>query len=73
MSVMARCPSSVRAQFAKIADFNQHSEQPQTRSDHKRIVPAIQEYDTPVDLIISVCSNFREFLVLGLFTLVVLL
>ena len=31
-------------------DFNQHSEQPQTRSDHKRIVPAIQDYDTPVDL-----------------------
>ena len=53
-------------------DINQHSEQPQTTSDHRRIVPAIQEYDT-VDLVISACSNFREFLILGLFTLVVLL
>ena len=53
--------------------LNQHSEQPQTRSDHRRIVPAIQEYDTPVDLVISACSIFREFLILGLFTLVVLL
>ena len=39
-------------------DFNQHSEEPQT----------IQEYDTTVDLVIFVCSNFREFLILGLFT-----
>ena len=54
-------------------DFNQHSEQPQTRSDHRRIVPAIQKYDTTVDLVISACSNFHEFLILGLFTLVVLL
>ena len=49
-------------------DFNQHSEEPQTRSDHRRIVTAIQEYDTTVDLVIFVCSNFREFLILGLFT-----
>ena len=49
-------------------DFNQHSEQPQTRSDHRRIVTAIQEYDTTVDLVIFACSNFREFLILGLFT-----
>ena len=49
------------------------SEQPQTRSDHRRIVPAIQEYDTPVDLVISACSNFREFFILEPLTLVVLL
>ena len=36
--------------------FNQLSEQPKTRKDHRRIVPAIQEYDTPVDLVIS--ANF---------------
>ena len=54
-------------------DSNQHSEQPQIRSDHRRIVPLIQEYDTPVDLVISACSNFREFLIFGLFILVVLL
>ena len=56
-------------------DFNQHSEQPQTRSDHKRIVSAIQEYDTPVDLVVY---NFRVFKFLrisdfGSITLVVLL
>ena len=56
-----------------LLDFNQHSEQPPTRSDHRRIVPPIQEYDTPVDLLISACSNFREYLTLGLFTFVVLL
>ena len=49
-------------------DFNQHSEQPQTRSDHRRIVPAIQGYDTTVYLVIFACSNIREFLILGLFT-----
>ena len=41
---MARCSSSVRPQFAKIAIH--YSEQPQTMSDHRRIVSAIQEYDT---------------------------
>ena len=49
-------------------DFNQHSEQPQTRSDHRRIVTGIQEYNTTVDLVIFACSNFREFLILGLFS-----
>ena len=42
--------------------------EPQTRSDHRRIVHAIQEYDTTVDLVIFACSNFREFFILGLFT-----
>ena len=65
------CPSTICQN--RYWDFNQHSEQPQTRSDHRRIVPAIiQECDTPVDLVISACSNFREFLILGIFTLVVL-
>ena len=66
------CPSTIICQN-RYWDFNQHSEQPQTRSDHRRIVPGIKEYDTPVDLVISACSNFREFLILGLFSLVVLL
>ena len=65
------CPSTICQN--RYWEFNQHSEQPPTRSDHRRIVPAIQEYDTPVDLVISACSNFREFLILGLFTFVVLL
>ena len=38
------CPSTICQNLYR--DFNQHSEQPQTRSDHRRIVPAIQEYDT---------------------------
>ena len=63
------CPSIICQN--RYWDFNQHSEQPQTRSDHRRIVPAIQEYGTPVDLVNSACSNFREFLIWGLFTLVV--
>ena len=63
---MARCPSSVRPQFAKIVIRT--SEEPETRSDHRRIVPAIQEYDTTVDLVIFECSNIREFMLLGLFT-----
>ena len=61
------CPSTICQN--RYWDFNQHSEQPQTRSDHRRIVPAIQEYD----LVISACLKFREFLILVLFTLVVLL
>ena len=65
------CPSTICQN--RYWDFNQHSEQSQIRSDHRRIVPLIQEYDTPVDLVISGCSNFREFLILGLFILVVLL
>ena len=65
------CPSTICQN--RYWDFNQHSEQPQIRSDHRRIVPLIQKYDTPVDLVISACSNFREFLILGLFILVVLL
>ena len=48
--------------------INRDWEQPQTRSDHRRIVTAIQEYNTTVDLVIFACSNFREFLILGLFT-----
>ena len=47
------CPSTIYQ--IRYWDFNQHSEQPQTRSDHRRIVPAIQKYDTPVDL----SCNFR--------------
>ena len=65
------CPSTICQN--RYWNFNQHSEQPQIRSDHRRIVSLIQEYDTPVDLVISACSNFREFLILGLFILVVLL
>ena len=65
------CPSTICQN--RYWDFNQHSEQPQIRSDRRRIVPLIQEYDTPVDLVISGCTNFREFLILGLFILVVLL
>ena len=65
------CPSTICQN--RYWDFIQHSEQPQARSDHGRINPAIQQYDTPVDLVISACSNFREFPILGLFTFVVLL
>ena len=65
------CPSTICQN--RYWDFNQHSEQPQIRSDHRRIVQLIQKYDTPVDLVISACSNFREFLILRLFILVVLL
>ena len=65
------CPSTICQN--RYWDFNQHSEQPQIRSDHRRIVPLIQEYDTPVDLVISACLNFRKFLILGLFISVVLL
>ena len=64
------CPSTICQN--RYWDFNQHSEQLQIRSDHRRIVPLIQEYYTPVDLVISGCSNFREFLILGLFILVML-
>ena len=60
------CPSIICQN--RYWDFNQHSEQPQTRSDHKRIVPAIQEYDTTVYLVIFACSNICKFLILELFT-----
>ena len=53
------CPSTICQNC--YWDFNQHSEQPQIRSDHRRIVPLIQEYDTPVDQVISACSNFGTF------------
>ena len=49
-AMSAVCPSTICQN--RYWDFNQHSEQPQTRSDHRRIVPPIQEYDTPVDLVI---------------------
>ena len=65
------CPSTICQN--RYWDFKQHSEQPQIRSDHRRIVPLIQEYDFPVDLVITGCSNFREFLIFRLFILVVLL
>ena len=42
------CPSTICQN--RYWHFNQHSEQPQIRSDHRRSVPLIQEYDTPVDL-----------------------
>ena len=59
------CPSTICQN--RYWDFNQHSEQPQIRRDHRRIVPLIQKYDTPVDLVISGCSNFANFIILGLF------
>ena len=65
------CPSTICQN--RYWDFNQHSEQPQIRRDRRRIIPLIQEYDTPVDLVISAGSNFREFLILRLFILVVIL
>ena len=66
---MARC-LSVHNLLKSILGLQStyNSEKPQTRSDHRGIVPAIQEYDTSVDLVIFACSNFREFLILGLFT-----
>ena len=42
-------------------DFNQHSEEPQTRSDHRSIVTAIREYDTTVYLVIFRVQIFANF------------